>query len=59
MEIDESEKYLATGDVNGIVKIWNIGDYCMNTDQKDPLITSERNFSFFFVENGHETLTIL
>ena len=50
MEIDESEKYLATGDVNGIVKIWNIGDYCMNTDQKDPLITSERNFSFFLLK---------
>ena len=24
MEVDESEQYLATGDVNGIVKIWNI-----------------------------------
>jgi len=42
MEIDDSERYLATGDVNGVVKIWNISDYCMNIELKDPLITSER-----------------
>ena len=31
MEVDaEGENYLATGDVNGIVKIWNIENYCKN-----------------------------
>ncbi len=35
MEIDPSEKYLATGDVNGLVKIWNIADYCLNLDQNN------------------------
>lgn len=42
MEIDESERYLATGDVNGVVKIWNISEYCINIEQKDVLVTSER-----------------
>ena len=29
MEIDpDDEKYLATGDVKGLVKIWNIENYC-------------------------------
>ena len=49
MEIDESEKYLATGDVNGIVKIYNIADYCLNVDTQDPLITSERILYFKFL----------
>ena len=42
MEIDESERYLATGDVNGVVKIWNISEYCINIEQKYVLVTSER-----------------
>ena len=43
MEIDESEKYLETGDVNGLVKIWNIRNYCLNVNQAMPtLITTER-----------------
>ena len=49
MEIDESEKYLATGDVNGIVKIWSIADYCLNVDPKDAIITSERKQISFFL----------
>jgi hypothetical protein len=31
MEVDsDDEKYLATGDVKGFVKIWNIENYCRN-----------------------------
>ena len=31
MEIDpDGENYLATGDVNGNIKIWNIENYCRN-----------------------------
>ncbi len=33
MDIDPSEKYLATGDVNGLVKIWNISEYCLNVGE--------------------------
>lgn len=44
MEVDESEQYLATGDVNGIVKIWNISDYCLNVNPNDNILTTERNY---------------
>ena len=40
---DEAEKYLATGDVHGLVKIWDITEYCLNFDPKLPTITTERN----------------
>jgi hypothetical protein len=42
MEIDNSDQYLATGDVNGVVKVWYIGDYCMNICENTPLITNKR-----------------
>ncbi|UJR35383.1 hypothetical protein I4U23_028140 [Adineta vaga] len=38
MEIDVRNKYLGTGDVNGLVKIWNIEEYCLQTNTSD-LIT--------------------
>jgi hypothetical protein len=47
MENDSSDKYLATGDVNGIVKIWNISEYCLNTNEFDKLITEERKYKYF------------
>lgn len=30
MELDKNEQYLATGDVNGNLRVWNISDYCKN-----------------------------
>jgi hypothetical protein len=42
MEIDENDRYLATGDANGIVKVWNIKNYCLNTNLNSPLIATER-----------------
>ena len=54
MEIDPSEKYLATGDVNGIVKIWNISEYCLNVDtnhENNQLITNPRkNLALFHLK---------
>ena len=38
MEIDVRNKHLGTGDVNGLVKIWNIEEYCLQSNQFD-LIT--------------------
>jgi hypothetical protein len=32
MEIDMRNKHLATGDVNGLVKLWDIEQYCTQTD---------------------------
>lgn len=42
MEVDSADKYLATGDVNGIVKVWNIADYCLDIIDFDHLIEDER-----------------
>lgn len=47
MERDESEKYLGTGDVNGLVKIWDISSYCLNFDSETPTLNSERNLIFY------------
>ncbi|CAF3375574.1 unnamed protein product [Rotaria socialis] len=32
MEIDVHNKYLATGDVNGVVKLWEIEQYCLQSE---------------------------
>ncbi|CAF4177200.1 unnamed protein product [Rotaria socialis] len=32
MEIDVHNKYLATGDVNGVVKLWDIEQYCLQSE---------------------------
>lgn len=32
MEIDTHNKYLGTGDVNGVVKLWDIEQYCLHSD---------------------------
>jgi hypothetical protein len=39
MEIDQSETYLATGDVNGLVKLWNIREYCLNVTEGKAVCT--------------------
>nr|XP_025863558.1 WD repeat-containing protein 49 [Vulpes vulpes] len=33
MSIDKSNQYLATGDLDGQLKIWNIEDYCLNSSK--------------------------
>ncbi len=51
MEINSSEKYIATGDVNGIVKVWNITEYCLNIDldsEYNNVITNTRIIIFYF-----------
>ncbi|CAH8848703.1 unnamed protein product [Trichobilharzia szidati] len=35
MAIDINDEYLATGDVEGTVKIWNIKDYCLNEGEME------------------------
>jgi hypothetical protein len=48
MEIDKTEQYLATGDVNGNVKVWNISEYCRNIHLREykVLNTNPRNYIF-------------
>lgn len=47
MELDDSETYLATGDVNGLVKVWNIASYCLDIDLNTKLNNEPRNLFFF------------
>ena len=42
MEVDSSEKYLATGDTNGLVKVWDIRDYCTKLNENEELTTKLR-----------------
>ena len=49
MEIDKSDTFLATGDVNGIVKVWFIGNYCLNVNETDSITTTQRIKSFCFL----------
>lgn len=44
MEIDSEDKYLATGDINGLVKVWNIRDYCLDSKDQTELVTAERKY---------------
>ena len=47
MDVDEKENYLGTGDVNGLVKIWNIKSYCLKSNFKiDSIVTDERIYIF-------------
>jgi hypothetical protein len=42
MEIDLRVKYLATGDVNGVVKIWDVEEYCLQSDSSNTEKNSPR-----------------
>ncbi len=72
MEVDSDEKYLATGDINGLVKVWGIRDYCTNSKEATELITSERTYhilsslrwpadsiSFLFTKNTNDLFSFL
>jgi len=39
MEVDLRNKHLGTGDVNGVVKIWDIEQYCLQSERS----TIEKN----------------
>lgn len=32
MEIDVRNKHLGTGDLNGLVKVWDISEYCLQAN---------------------------
>ncbi len=52
MEVDSSDKYLATGDINGLVIVWNICDYSTSVSESIELITTKRKNIFFSVRLG-------
>lgn len=55
MEIDIRNKHLGTGDVNGMIKIWDIEQYCLQSDTPDmeksfPRTIKKRQFRKFFYD---------
>ncbi|CAH8477419.1 unnamed protein product [Dicrocoelium dendriticum] len=38
MTIDSNDQYLATGDIEGRVKIWNIKEYCMYDEEEEEFL---------------------
>lgn len=43
MTVDRDCRYLATGDGDGFVKVWNISDYCVDIDSDEqPLAKQPR-----------------
>lgn len=38
MAIDAQNRYLATGDVDGSIKVWDIKEYCLH--QQDEIVTA-------------------
>ncbi|XP_074661966.1 cilia- and flagella-associated protein 337-like isoform X2 [Tubulanus polymorphus] len=39
MAIDETDEYLVTGDVDGLVKVWDISEYCLYHTSAEPVLT--------------------
>lgn len=39
MAIDKENRYLATGDVDGLIKTWDISQYCMDEQDESDMIT--------------------
>lgn len=42
MATDKDCRYLATGDGDGFVKVWNITEYCLNIIDRSPLTKQPR-----------------
>ncbi|CAB4027277.1 WD repeat-containing 49-like, partial [Paramuricea clavata] len=41
MAVDAYYRYLATGDGDGFVKVWNISEYCLNISGDEPPLTKQ------------------
>lgn len=54
MAVDQLCRYLATGDGDGLVKVWNISEYCTQMSDEPPVTEMPRKrfnlalFSYYF-----------
>ena len=44
MTVDDTNSYLVTGDADGVIKVWDISEYCLacTTDDNSPPRKSNR-----------------
>ena len=49
MTVDETNSYLVTGDADGVIKVWDIAEYCVacTTDNDSP---PRESFSYLLFE---------
>ena len=44
MGVSKDNHYLVTGDTEGMMKVWDIQDYCQNPQQDQTITTPPRKF---------------
>jgi hypothetical protein len=44
MAVDNNNHYLVTGDVDGLVKVWDIQEYCLQDTAVDVITTPPRKY---------------
>lgn len=45
--VDQYRRYLATGDADGLVKVWNISEYCTEIIEETPATKKPRKERLF------------
>lgn len=43
MATDKKNRYMATGDVDGVIKVWDISEYCVQASE-DVITTAPRKY---------------
>lgn len=43
MATDKKNRYMATGDVDGVIKVWDISEYCVQASD-DVITTAPRKY---------------
>ena len=57
MTVDETNSYLVTGDAEGVIKVWDISEYCAACTAADdsPPRESTLTLKFYFESVVHQT----
>lgn len=55
MATDKKNRYMATGDVDGVIKVWDISEYCVQASD-DVITTAPRKYKE--THDRHEILVL-
>lgn len=56
MAVDECCRYLATGDGDGFVKVWNISEYCFHIVEDESPVTKQPRKLFNIIWSANRFL---